>query len=106
MEYCLNNDYRVCRDTDLEILSNYNEGFDEMMFESISIVPTSDIYIGTFHFVGIEMGPYILNIFENYKNVKFSYNKENASFIITMDSNDWDDFWSKAPDFLKNEFQN
>ena len=106
LEYCLNNDYKVCKETDLELLEEYNKGFDEMMFDSISVAPTPDVYVGTFHFVGIEMGSYILTIFEKYKNVKFSYNKENASFIITMDSNDWDDFWSKAPDFLKNEFQN
>lgn len=104
LEYCLNNNYKVCKDTDLEILNTYNEGFNEEIFEGISIMPTSDVYMGTFHFIGIEMGSYILTIFEKYKNVKFSYNKENASFIITMDSNDWDDFWKSAPDFLKNEF--
>lgn len=106
LEYCLNNDYKVCKDVDLEVLSSYNEGFNENIFESIHIIPTSDIYVGTLHFIGIDFNPYILSIFEKYKNVKFSYNKENASFVISMDSNAWDDFWNNAPDYLKNEFSN
>lgn len=103
LEYCLNNDYKVCKNVDLEVLSSYNAGFNETMFEYISILPTLDVNVGTFHFVGIDFNSYILSIFEKYKNVKFSYNKENASFIISMDSNDWDDFWENAPESLKNE---
>lgn len=105
LEFCLNNDYKVCKDIDLEVLNQYNNGFNEETFESIHVAITPDTCIGTFHFVGIEFNSDILSIFEKYKNVKFSYNKENASFIISMDSNDWDDFWNNAPEYLKNEFK-
>jgi hypothetical protein len=105
LEFCLNNNYKVCKHTDIDILDSYNEGFDDEMFEAFHIVPTSDAHIGTFHFIGIEINADILYIFENYKDVKFSFNKENASFVITMDSKNWDDFWLNAPAYLKNEFQ-
>ena len=104
LKYCLNNDYKVCKEDDIEILEKYNEGFDEEMFEGVHLIPTSDAYIGTLHFIGIEMNYDILKIFEKYKNVKFSYNKENASFVITMASENWDEFWLDAPEYLKKEF--
>ena len=103
LEYCLNHDYKVCKDSDLALLDEYNKGFDEEVFESVHLVPTSDAHIASFHFIGIEFNKDILKIFEKYKNVKFSFNHENASFVITMSSEDWDDFWSNAPDYLKNE---
>lgn len=103
LEYCLNHDYKVCKDSDLEILNEYNKGFNDEVFESVHLVPTPDTYMGSFHFIGIELNKDILKIFEKYKNVKFSYNSENASFVITMASQDWDDFWTNAPDYLKNE---
>ena len=106
LDYCLNHDYKVCKETDLEILDNYNKGFDDEIFESIHLVPTPEIYIASLHFIGIEFNKDILTIFEKYKNVKFTYNKENASFVITMAASDWDDFWLNAPDYLKNEFSN
>ena len=43
-------------------------------------------------------------MFEEYKNVKFTYNEENASFIISMKASDWDRFWESAPQYLKDEF--
>jgi len=106
LEFCLNNDYKVCKDVDLEVLNQYNEGFNDEVFESVHVATTSDLYVGTFHFIGIEMNADILTIFEKYKGVKFSYNKENASFVISMNSNDWDDFWNNAPDYLKQEVSN
>ena len=103
LEYCLNHDYKVCKDSDLALLDEYNVGFDEEVFESVHLVPTSDIYVASFHFIGIEFNKDILKIFEKYKNVKFSFNHENASFVITMASSDWDDFWQNAPEYLKKE---
>lgn len=103
LEYCLNNDYKVCKETDLELLEEYNKGFNEEVFESIHLSPTPDIYMGSFHFIGIELNKDVLKIFEKYKNVKFTYNNENASFVITMASQDWDDFWASAPEYLKKE---
>lgn len=106
LDYCLNNDYKVCKETDLEILDEYNAGFNEEVFESVHLVPTPDVYVGSFHFIGIEFNKDILKIFEKYKNVKFSFNNENASFVITMASDDWDDYWTNAPEYLKNEVSN
>lgn len=103
LEYCLDNDYKVCKDNDVNILEEYNEGFDEELFECVHIIPTSDAHVGTFHFIGIELNADVLLIFEKYKDIKFSYNKENASFIISMESSNWDDFWSTAPEYLRNE---
>lgn len=104
LTYCLNNGYEICKSEDLSILEKYNEGYDKEVFEDIVFVPTSDDDIGTIHFVGIEFNKDILTIFENYKNIKFTYNPENASFIISMRSNDWDNFWESAPQYLKDEF--
>ena len=103
LDYCLNNDYKVCKESDLALLDEYNKGFDEEIFDGIHLIPTPETYVASFHFIGIEFNKDILSIFEKYKNVKFSFNKENASFVITMASKDWDDFWSSAPDYLKNE---
>lgn len=104
LEYCLNNEYHVCKDADLELLEEYNKGFEEEMFDSIFIIPSPESQVATFHFVGIEFNKDILCIFEKYKNVSFTYNNENASFIISMKADDWDDFWNNAPEYLKNEF--
>lgn len=103
LEYCLNHDYKVCKDSDLALLDEYNAGFDEEVFEGVHLVPTPDTYVASFHFIGIEFNKDILKIFEKYKNVKFSFNHENASFVITMASQDWDDFWENAPEYLKKE---
>ena len=103
LEYCLNNDYKVCKESDLNLIDEYNKGFDEEMFESFHMMPTSEANVATFHFIGIEFNKDVMTIFEKYKDVKFSYNKENASYVITMDSQNWDDFWSSAPEYLKNE---
>jgi hypothetical protein len=104
LSFCIKNNYNVCKTEYLKMLETYNEGFDKKMFDNISLFPASEDEIGTFHFIGIQFNKDILCIFENYKNVKFSFNEEDTSFIITMASKDWDDFWSKAPEYLKNEF--
>lgn len=104
LTFCLNNGYDICKSEDLAILERYNDGFDKEIFESIVIVPTPEANVGTIHFVGIEFNKDILKIFEEYKNVKFTYNEENASFIITMNASDWDKFWSESPQYLKDEF--
>lgn len=104
LTFCLNNGYEICKSEDLAFLEKYNDGFDKEFFKNIFFNPTSDTNIGTMHFIGIEFNKDILIIFEKYKNVKFTYNSENASFIISMRSNDWDDFWENAPQYLKDEF--
>lgn len=104
LTYCLNNGYEICKSEDLAILEKYNEDFDKEIFESITFSPTDEDHIGTMHFIGIEFNKDILELFEKYKNIKFTYNAENASFIITMRSNDWDLFWESAPQYLKDEF--
>jgi hypothetical protein len=104
LTYCLNNDYEICKSEDLGILEKYNDGFDKEVFEKITFIPTDEEDVGTIHFVGIEFNKDILCIFERYKNVKFTYNEENFSFIISMRSNDWDDFWENSPQYLKDEF--
>lgn len=104
MKFCLDNGYKVCESSDIKYLEDYNQGFDKKMFKSIAFSPTPENKIGTIHFVGIELNNDILSIFEKYKNVKFTYNNENASYIITMAANYWDDFWNNAPQYLKNEF--
>ena len=104
LTYCLNNGYEICKSEDLGILEKYNEGFDKEVFKNISFIPTHEDDVGTIHFVGIEFNKDILCIFEKYKNVKFTYNEENFSFIISMRSNDWNDFWENSPQYLKDEF--
>lgn len=104
LSFCINNGYNVCDVSDLKYLEDYNGDFDKIMFKKIYFIPTSEENIGTIHFVGIEFNKDILSIFEKYKNVQFSYNEENASFIITMESKYWDDFWNNAPQYLKDEF--
>ena len=104
LKYCYDSGYKTCELDDIKILEEYNGKFDEEVFESIAIMPTSEHKVGTIHFIGIEMNKDIMKIFETYKNIKFSYNEENASFIISMSSNDWDDFWKDAPKYLKDEF--
>ena len=102
--YCIRNGYNVCETDCVKVLEDYNEGFDKEWFDEVAVSPTSDKAVGTIHFIGIEMKKEILSIFEKYSYVKFTYNEENASFIISMKSNDWDDFWSNAPKWLKDEF--
>lgn len=104
LSFCINAGYKACKLEDIELLEKYNDGFDKEVFDKIEIFATSERFIGTIHFVGIEMNKDILKIFETYKNVKFTYNEENASFIISMRSTDWDDFWKNAPKYLKDEF--
>ena len=104
LKFCLNSGYKVCDVKDIEALENYNEGFDKEMFETIAFLPTDERFIGTIHFIGIDLNKDILKIFEDYKDVKFTYNEENASFIISMKASYWDDFWKNAPEYLKNEF--
>lgn len=104
LTYCIKNNYNVCKIEYLKMLENYNDGFDKKMFDNISFIPTSENDIGTFHFIGIQFNKDILCIFEKYKNVKFSFNEEDTSFIITMQASDWDDFWNNAPTYLKEEF--
>lgn len=104
ISYCINNGYKVCETECLKILEDYNEGFDKEWFEEVTLSPTSDKAVGTIHFIGIALKKEILTIFEKYSYVKFTYNEENASFIISMKSNDWDDFWSSAPKWLVDEF--
>lgn len=104
LTYCLNSGYEICKSEDLAILEKYNDDFDKNVFETITFVPTPEANIGTIHFVGIEFNKDILKIFEEFKNVKFTYNEENASFIITMKATDWDKFWEDAPQYLKDEF--
>lgn len=103
--YCINNGYNVCETEMVKLLEDYNEGFDSEWFDSVSLTPTSDKAVGTIHFIGIELKKEILAIFEKYSYVKFTYNEDNASFIISMKSNDWDDFWSNAPKWLIDEFK-
>ena len=74
------------------------------MFRSISFIPTSESAVGTIRFIGIDLNKDIMAIFEKYRQVRFTYNEENASFIISMRSEDWDDFWANAPQYLKSEF--
>lgn len=104
LTYCLNSGYEICKSEDLAVLEKYNEGYDKEVFDNIMFVPTPELNIGTIHFVGIEFNKDILKIFEEYKNVKFTYNEENASFIISMKASDWDRFWEDAPQYLKDEF--
>lgn len=104
LSFCINNGYKVCNSEDIKYLEDYNVGFDKKMFKKISIYPSSEHHVGTLHFVGIELNKDILIIFEKYKNVKFTYNEENASFIISMAAKDWDDYWIHAPQYLRDEF--
>lgn len=103
LKYCINSGYNVCKATDIEVLEEYNKGFNEKLFQNIKILPAPDNYISTFHFVGIQLLD-VIQIFEKYKNIKFTYNKENASFIITMTAFNWYDYWNNvASEGLKNE---
>jgi len=104
LKFCIESGYKVCPIDDVEILEKYNGDFDKMMFESIAFIPTSEAFIGTIHFIGIDLNKDIMKIFEKYKFIKFTYNEENASFIISMKSEDWNDFWNDAPQYLKTEF--
>ena len=104
LKFCLECGYNVCTLDDIGVLERYNEGFDNKVFESIGFIPTSERFIGTIHFIGIDLNKDIMKIFEKYKFIKFTYNEENASFIISMKSEDWDDFWNEAPQYLKTEF--
>ena len=104
MKFCLDAGYNVCKMEDIKALDEYNGTFDKDFIESIAIGPTSEKAVGTIHFVGIELNKDILKIFEKYKDVKFTYNEENASYIVTMRSEDWNDFWKDAPQYLKDEF--
>ena len=104
LKFCLKSSYNVCEREDIEILETYNKGWNEDFLDSVSFSPTSAMHIGTIHFIGIDLNKDILKIFEQYKNVRFTFNEENASFIISMHSSDWDDFWKDAPKYLKDEF--
>ena len=104
MKFCLDAGYNVCKLEDIKTLDDYNGDFDKDTFEAIVFAPTSEKFVGTIHFVGIEFNKDILKIFEKYKDVKFTFNEENASYIISMKAADWDDFWKDAPQYLKNEF--
>jgi len=104
LKFCIESGYNVCPIEDIEVLEKYNGSFDKEILDSVSFIPTSETDIGTIHFVGIDMNKDIMKIFEKYKMVKFTYNEENASFIVSMKSKDWDDFWNEAPQYLKTEF--
>lgn len=104
LKYCYDSGYKPCSIDDIRLLEKYNEGFDEEVFDSIGFAATDERAVGTIHFVGIDLNKDILKIFENYKDIQFTYNEENASFIISMRARDWDDFWKDAPKYLKDEF--
>jgi hypothetical protein len=106
LKFCVQSGYNICKSEDLKLLETYNGGFDQNVCEAIMFAPTSEKYVATMHFVGIELNKDIMKIFEKYKDVKFTYNEENASFIVSMRSADWDDFWKDAPQYLKDEFSN
>ena len=104
LKFCIASGYNACTTDDVKVLEDYNEDFDKNTFDYISFIPTSESSIGTIHFIGIEFNKEILCIFEKYKDVKFTYNHETGSFIISMKSEFWNDFWKNAPQYLKNEF--
>ncbi len=104
IKYCIDNGYNVCSIDDLKMLEQYNSGFDEKALKMVRLTPTQEDSFGTIHFIGIDFNKDILCIFEKYEDVKFTYNQEDASFIITMRSSNWNDFWSNAPQYLKDEF--
>lgn len=104
IKYCIENGYNVCEVEDLKMLEIFNAGFDTEALKAVKLMPTQEDSYGTIHFIGIDLNKDILVIFEKYNDVKFTYNQEDASFIISMRSSDWNDFWLNAPQYLKNEF--
>lgn len=104
LKYCYDSGYKPCSITDIGLLEKYNDGFDKEVFKTIGFAATDEFAVGTIHFVGIDLNKDILKIFEDYKDVKFTFNEENASFIVSMKARDWDDFWKSAPKYLKDEF--
>ena len=106
LQFCLNSGYNACKKNDIEILKEYNKGFDEEIFEDIAVIKSSQDYKATIHFIGVPLTKDVLCIFEKYKEVKFDFNEKDASFIITMGACEWDDFWLHAPQYLKDDFEN
>jgi len=103
LKFCINSGYNVCKESDINVLEEYNSGFNEKLFKHITVLPTPDSYISSYHFIGIQLLD-VIKIFEKYKNIKFTYNKENAAFIITMSAFDWNDYWTNiASEGIKNE---
>ena len=105
LQFCLDNGYKACKKSDIKILEDYNEGFEEEIFDNIAIIQSADNYKATFHFIGVPLTKDILCIFEKYKDVKFDFNEKDASFIITMGACEWDDFWLHAPQNMKDDYE-